>query len=189
MGSYRKSDEAAEIIELAAGFQSIASDKRLGHPRTQNTNLQKVALLCFTKPAPGLSKGKTLMAEIKAAKNDAGRIKVTAGLYLLFKNKSSAHAETMKKVMLLNYMKDTATLKLCQIPQVYFSLKFDDTTMIYDALGDILVDAQAFHQKSFPIAKPIQRFVTICLFVPCGYDLMISFCLSEIMLTSMPTKA
>lgn len=37
--------------------------------------------------------------------------------------------------------------------------------MIYDALGEILADAQEFHRKSFPLAKPIQRFVTIC-----GYD-------------------
>jgi len=111
------------------------------------------------------------MAEIKAARNDPGRIKVTAGLYLLSKTKSGA--ETMKKVRLINSMMNTMTLKLCQIPQVYFSLKFDDTMMIYDALGDILVDAQAFHRKSFPIAKPLQRFMIICLFALCEDKLMI----------------
>jgi len=98
LSSYPKSDvAAAEIIELAAGFQSIASDKRLGRPRTQNTNLQKATLSRFKKAAPGLSKGKTLLAEIKAAKNDTGRIKVTAGLYILSKNKSQT--DVMKKVM------------------------------------------------------------------------------------------
>ena len=58
-----------------------------------------------------------------------------------------------------------SSLKFCQVPQVYFSLKFDETRMIYDALGEILADAQEFHQKSFPLAKPIQRFVIVCLFV------------------------
>jgi hypothetical protein len=37
--------------------------------------------------------------------------------------------------------------------------------MIYDALGKILGDAQDFHQKSFPLIKPIQRFVIVCLFI------------------------
>jgi len=75
---------------------------------------------------------------MKEANNDAGRVKITAGLYLLSKYRRGA--EVMKKV-----------------PQVYFSLRFDETRMIYDALGEILVDAQEFHQKSFPLAKPIQR--------------------------------
>jgi hypothetical protein len=97
LGSYQKSDVASEIMELAAGFQSIASDNHLGRLRTQNTSLQKAALSRFKKPAPGLSKGKTLMAEMKAVKDDAGRIKITAGLYLISKNKSGT--EIMKKVM------------------------------------------------------------------------------------------
>ncbi|KAF8631327.1 hypothetical protein AX17_005133 [Amanita inopinata Kibby_2008] len=100
LGSYQKSDVASEIFELAAGFQSVASDNRLGCPRTQNTSLQKAALSRFKEPAPGLSKGKTLLAEMKAAKDDSGRIKITAGLYLISKNKSGT--EIMKKVMLLN---------------------------------------------------------------------------------------
>ena len=101
LGGYQKSDVASDMIELAARFQSIASDNRLGHPRTQNTSLQKAVLSCFKKPAPGLSKGKTLMAEMKAVKEDPSRIKITAGLYLISKNKSSA--EIMKKVMLLKF--------------------------------------------------------------------------------------
>jgi hypothetical protein len=40
-------------------------------------------------------------------------------------------------------------------------LKFDESTPIYNALGDVLVNAQEFHQKSFPLAKPIQRFVLL----------------------------
>lgn len=102
LNNYRKSDVAAHIIELAARFQSVASDNRLGRPRTQNTSLQKAALSRFKKPAPGLSKGKTLMAEIKAAKNEAGKIKITAGLYILSKNKTGTRAEIMKKVKLLD---------------------------------------------------------------------------------------
>jgi hypothetical protein len=100
LSGYQKSDVASEILDLAAGFQSIASDNRLGRPRTQNTSLQKTVISRFKKPAPGLSKGKTLMAEMKTAKDDTGRIKITAGLYLISKNRSGT--ETMKKVMYLN---------------------------------------------------------------------------------------
>jgi hypothetical protein len=96
LSAYRKSDVAAEIIAIAARFQDTASDNRLG---TQNANLEKAALSRFKKPAPGLSKGKTLMAEMKAAaKGEAGRIKITAGLYLLSKYKRGG-AEVMKRVM------------------------------------------------------------------------------------------
>jgi hypothetical protein len=158
LGCYQKSDVTSKLIELTAGFQSIASDNNLGHPRTQNSSLQKAVLSRFKKPVPGLSKGKTLMVEMKAAKDDAGRIKITAGLYLISKNKSGT--ELMKKVML------SKSRKVCQmpetvrqVPQVYFSLKFDESTPIYNALGNVLVDTQEFHRKSFPLAKPIQRFV------------------------------
>jgi hypothetical protein len=48
----------------------------------------------------------------------------------------------------------------CQVPQVYFSLKFNENTPIFDALGGVLLDAQEFHQKTFPLAKSIQRCVT-----------------------------
>ena len=48
----------------------------------------------------------------------------------------------------------------CQVPQVYFSLKFNENTQIFDALGGVLLDAQEFHQKTFPLAKSIQRCVT-----------------------------
>lgn len=99
LSAYRKSDVAAEIIAIAARFQDTASDNRLGRPRTQNANLEKAALSRFKKLAPGLSKGKTLMAEMKAAaKGEAGRIKITAGLYLLSKYKRGG-AEVMKRVM------------------------------------------------------------------------------------------
>jgi len=97
LSTYWKSDVAAEIIAIAARFQDTASDNCLGCLRTQNTSLQKAALSQFKKPATGLSKGKTLMAEIKAAKDDVGRMKITAGLYLLFKYKT--HTKVMKKVM------------------------------------------------------------------------------------------
>ena len=101
LSDYRKSDVAAGIIAIAARFRDTASDNRLGRPRTQNAGLQKATLSRFKKPAPGLSKGKTLLAEMKVARDDAGRIKITAGLYLLSKYKHGA--ETMKKVMSSNF--------------------------------------------------------------------------------------
>ncbi len=99
---YRKSGVAASIIAIAAGFQETASDNRLGRPRTQNPGLQKATLARFKKPAPGLSKGKTLMAEMKAATEGMDRIKITAGLYLLSKYKRGP--EVMKKVTSSNYL-------------------------------------------------------------------------------------
>jgi len=111
LGTHRKSDVASEIIELATGFQSIASDNRLGRPRTQNASLQKASLARFKKPAPGLSKGKTLMAEMKAAKDNASRIKITSGLYLISQNRSGA--EIMKKVKSIKFSMCAESLKLC----------------------------------------------------------------------------
>ena len=73
---------------------------------------------------------------------------------------------------------------MCQIPQVYFLLKFDETTPIYNALGDILVDAQEFHRKSFPLAKPIQRFVFFMVIIKNNNDMVLG-----IMLTSMLMRA
>jgi len=53
LNSHEKSDFTSEILELAAKYQSIASDSHLGHPQTQNTSLQKTVTLCFKKAAPG----------------------------------------------------------------------------------------------------------------------------------------
>jgi hypothetical protein len=98
--SYCKSYVAASIIAIAARFQETASDNHLGRPRTQNPGLQKATLARFKKAVPGLSKGKTLMVEMKAATED--RIKMTAGLYLLSKYKRGP--EVMKKVTSINYL-------------------------------------------------------------------------------------
>ena len=119
---YQKSDVTSEILELAARFQSIASDNHLGHPWTQNTSLQKSANSHFKKPAPELSKGKTrLLAEMKMAKVDASRIKITAGLYLISKNKSGN--EMMKKVMWSKLLKHVKCLKLYNVLHVYFLIE------------------------------------------------------------------
>jgi len=73
------------------------------------------------------------------------------------------------------FYNDAVRLNLCQVPQVYFSLKFEETAMIYDALGDILVEAQAFHRKSFPLAKQIQRLATVCLWRLRSNDVVLCF--------------
>jgi hypothetical protein len=100
---HKKSDLASEILNLAADFQSKASNNRLGQPRAQNTSLQKTVISRYKNPAPGVSKGKMLLAEMKAAKEDSGsgRIKITAGLYMLSRAKNGA--EMMRKVILLYY--------------------------------------------------------------------------------------
>jgi hypothetical protein len=69
---HKKSDLAFEILNLAADFQSKASNNRLGQPRAQNTSLQKTVISRYKNPAPGVSKGKMLLAEMKAAKEDSG---------------------------------------------------------------------------------------------------------------------
>jgi hypothetical protein len=44
-------------------------------------------------------------------------------------------------------------------------MKFDESVPIYDALGTILSDAQEFHRKISPLARPITRFVNISMTV------------------------
>ena len=88
LNSHKKSDLAAEILNLAAGFQSKASDNCLGQPRAQNSSLHNTVNSRFKKPAPGVSKGKMLLAKMKAAKSEDLRwIKITAGLYMLSRTK------------------------------------------------------------------------------------------------------
>jgi hypothetical protein len=45
------------------------------------------------------------------------------------------------------------------VPQVHFSLKFEEKMSMFDALGLVLLDAQEYHRKGFPLANPIQRCV------------------------------
>jgi hypothetical protein len=156
LNGHKKSDLASEILNLATDFQSKASNNRLGQPRAQNTSLQKAVTSRFKTPAPGLSKGKTILAEMKSAREDSGRIKITAGLYMLSMAKNGA--EMMKKVILFKLLLLISYFDaIFQVPQVYFSLKFSENIPIFEALGGVLMDAQEFHQKSFPLAKPIQR--------------------------------
>ena len=163
---HKKSDLASEILNLSADFQSKASNNRLGQPRAQNPSLHKAISSRFKNPAPGISKGKIILAEMKAAKEDSGRVKITAGLYMLSRAKNGT--EIMKKViysslsyevMISGSLDNLTVTPFCQVPQVYFSLKFNENTPIFDALGGVLLDAQEFHQKSFPLAKSIQRCV------------------------------
>jgi hypothetical protein len=95
---HQKSDFASEIFQIAAGYQRQVSDNRLGLPRTQNTSLQKITSSRhgFIKAKPGISKGKTILAEMNTKKEEAGRVKVTAGLYVVSKKKDGG--EIMKKV-------------------------------------------------------------------------------------------
>jgi hypothetical protein len=97
---HQKSDFASEIFQIVAGYQSHASDNCLGLPRTQNASLQKTTNSRFKKAAPGISKGKMLLAEMKMKKEEAGRVKITAGLYIVSKNKGGTGI--MKKVSLLD---------------------------------------------------------------------------------------
>lgn len=103
LNGHKKSDLASEILNLAAGFQSKASNNRLGLPRAQNPSLHNSTVNSrFKKPAPGISKGKMILAEMKAAAKEdspAGRIKITASLYMLSRAKNGA--ETMKKVLVI----------------------------------------------------------------------------------------
>ena len=67
---HQKSDFATEIFQIAAGYQSQASDNRLGLPRTQNTSLQKVisSRRGLMKPPLGITKGMSIVNEMKTKK-------------------------------------------------------------------------------------------------------------------------
>ena len=159
LNGHKKSDLASEILNIAADFQSKASNNRLGQPRAQNPSLQK-SRFNLKNPGPGIAKGKMILTEMKAAaKEDFHRIKITAGLYLLSRAKNGV--EMMKKVLISPLLMRSFhnLMTFGQVSQVHFSLKFSENTPIFDALGGVLLDAQEFHQKSFPLAKPIQRWV------------------------------
>jgi len=103
LAEYREST-AFELLGLASIYQQQASDSRLGLPRVQNSNLQKArSATTAAKPtsartaqygklaAPRTTsvsaKTKSLLDEIRAVKEKRNRIKITAGLYYLDRNK------------------------------------------------------------------------------------------------------
>ena len=93
-----KSDFATEIFQIAPGYQRQASDNCLGLPQTQNTSLQKIisSRRGLMKPLLGITKGKKILNEMNTKKEEAGRVKVTAGLYVVSKKKGGG--DIMKKV-------------------------------------------------------------------------------------------
>jgi hypothetical protein len=90
LAEFQKSDFSTKILEIAAGYQSKASDHRLGLPRTQNASLKKATAAstsCFKKAAAGVSKGKTLLTEIQEKRANTGKVKITAGLWMMMPGK------------------------------------------------------------------------------------------------------
>ena len=70
----------------------------LGLSQTQNTSLQKIisSRRGLMKPLLGITKGKKILNEMNTKKEEAGRVKVTAGLYVVSKKKGGG--DIMKKV-------------------------------------------------------------------------------------------
>jgi hypothetical protein len=81
--TFQQSDFTSEIWELAQGYKQMASDTRLGLPRTLNANLQKTpAGMAHTvkKAGPGISKGATRLQEMKDKREQGKKVKMVIGM-------------------------------------------------------------------------------------------------------------
>ncbi|KAF8712521.1 hypothetical protein AX14_013037 [Amanita brunnescens Koide BX004] len=143
LGQFQKSS-ASDLLRLAFTHQKQASDHRLGLPRPQNTSLQKATLAGLKQQqapkGPSTARTQMISEQIRAAKDNKNKIKITAGLYTV------TH--------------DSA--KFSKVLKVYFSQRFTDSYPIYDALGEIIEEAREHHRKAFPLSPLITRpIVTI----------------------------
>ncbi|KAF9457273.1 hypothetical protein BDZ94DRAFT_1240915 [Collybia nuda] len=132
----------AQLAEFQKRYQSKASDHRLGLPRMQNASLQKATAAAtshFKKAPVGIAKGKTILADIQEQRANAGKVKITAGLWMMAPAKRGGAQSFVR------------------VPQVQFSMRFEENMLIHEALGDIIKDAQVFHADSFPKVQPIHR--------------------------------
>ena len=101
----------------------------------------------FKKPAPRISKGKMFLAEMSTKKEEAGRVNITAGLYLVSKKKDGTDIMKKVKFTLALWLKADCLCFDTKVPQVHFCMKFDEKMSTFDALGSVLLDAQEYHCK------------------------------------------
>lgn len=84
LGQFQKSS-ASDLLRLAFTHQKQASDHRLGLPRPQNTSLQKATLAGLKQQqapkGPSTARTQMISEQIRAAKDNKNKIKITAGLY------------------------------------------------------------------------------------------------------------
>jgi hypothetical protein len=99
IGNFQTSDFTFDIWELAQGYKRIASDTRLGLPRTLNQSLQKtpagitsaasklLKIKALDKALPGIAKGMTRIQEAKEMREQGKKIKmvITLGISEGFK--------------------------------------------------------------------------------------------------------
>ncbi|KAJ7138884.1 hypothetical protein C8R46DRAFT_1234129 [Mycena filopes] len=139
--SFQTSDFTAQLWEVAQGYKKTASDHRLGLPRTQNPSLQKAALAAVPtkKAAPGISKGATILQEMKDKREQGKKVKFTV---LLCKSKPT---------------KGKGGFQHISIPNVRPVENINEDMATYDALDLIVNRVQEYHGRAFPAATKICR--------------------------------
>ncbi|KAJ6515067.1 hypothetical protein C8R47DRAFT_1276176 [Mycena vitilis] len=146
--SHQTSDLTSEIWELAKGYKQIASDTRLGLPRTLNSNLQKTpagAANVLRRAAPGvakgpsLAKGSTRVQEMKDKREQGTKVKIVISMAI--------SAETA-----------TGKAKAPQAVQVVRLVHIaKETDPVYETLDTVVGLVSDCYTKHFPAAAKIKR--------------------------------
>ncbi|KAJ6450145.1 hypothetical protein C8R45DRAFT_1084008 [Mycena sanguinolenta] len=144
--TYQTSDFTSEIWGLAQGYKRMASDTRLGLPRALNTSLQKtpagmtsmskklLQTKALERAVPGIGKGMTRVQEMKDARDQGTKIKITVTFAI-------AHVD--KKAVV--------------VPSVRVVHNAQEDQQTFDVLGNIILLVQDAYGKEHPEAKPINR--------------------------------
>ncbi|KAJ6505038.1 hypothetical protein C8R45DRAFT_1181007 [Mycena sanguinolenta] len=143
---YQTSDFTSEIWGLAQGYKRMASDTRLGLPRALNTSLQKtpagmtsmskklLQTKALERAVPGIGKGMTPVQEMKDARDQGTKIKITVTFAI-------AHVD--KKAVV--------------VPSVRVVHNAQEDQQTFDVLCNIILLVQDTYGKEHPEAKPINR--------------------------------
>ncbi|KAJ7207274.1 hypothetical protein GGX14DRAFT_396679 [Mycena pura] len=146
IGNFQTSDFTSDIWELAQGYKRIASDTRLGLPRTLNQSLQKtpagitsaasklIKIKALDKALPGIAKGMTRIQEAKEMREQGKKIKMIITLGI---------SEGLKRIVL--------------VPSMRLVHNAQEDLPIFDVIGTVISLIQEAHVKESPEAAKIYR--------------------------------
>ncbi|KAF8164041.1 hypothetical protein K438DRAFT_1775736 [Mycena galopus ATCC 62051] len=141
--NYQTSDYTSEIWELAQGYKQIASNSRLGLPRTLNANLQKTP----SGISAGLRQQVKNRALEKAVPGIAGRMDM--------KNTACEQGKKVKMHILLATVEGSK--KHVPVPSVRIVHNVHEDLPIFEVIGNIVSEVQELYAKENPTAVKIDR--------------------------------
>ncbi|KAG6808529.1 hypothetical protein H0H92_003823 [Tricholoma furcatifolium] len=135
---FRPAEESAsDLLSSAAVYQSKASNSRLNKSISTESGPTKKVQSRFGKPlTPAQVTAQSVREEMKAAKEKATKIQIIASVWLTKHNKTG------------NMVMDGTNL---------FSASVGEEQLVFDAIGEVIKDAQDFHKKSHPTARRLTR--------------------------------